>query len=128
MSAIPDFTETELWTVRTALRERYGQAVPVELADIELRLPPTARHTTPCPGVFWSAQGANFVIAKVGEGRYYAQFFYRGYEQYGTGRREWDNLAECVTALLQVQADHARQRAGVASGSTGADFKDGGGD
>ncbi len=118
MAAIPDFNDTELWTVRTALKERYGHEVEVALADVELRLPPTARETTDCPGIFWSAQGANFVVAKVGEGRYHAQFFYRGYEQYGTGRAEWDNLAECVTALLQVQADHARSRA-MQEGETG---------
>jgi len=39
MSAIPDFTDSELWVVRTTLRERYGHDVEIQLADSELRVP-----------------------------------------------------------------------------------------
>ncbi|WP_455208097.1 hypothetical protein [Kaarinaea lacus] len=48
----------------------------------------------------------HFVVSKPGKMRYYAQFYYKGSEQFGTGIREFDNLFECVTTLLRVQADH----------------------
>ncbi len=39
------------------------------------------------------------------------QFFYRRRQMYGTGIPEYDDLAECVVSLLQVQADrHAGQQ------------------
>lgn len=110
MNPIPEFTETELWTVRTALNERYGKPVELQLADSELRLNPESTTLTPCPTVFWAQGGVNFIIFKVGEGEYRSQFFYRNREQFGTGRDYYDNLAECVTILLQVQADHERSR------------------
>lgn len=110
MSAIPDFTDTELWAVRTTLKERYGHDVEIQLADAELRLDPGDRQTTACPTIFWSERGANFVISKVAEKQYHCQFFYRGYEQFGTGRDRYDDMAECTVAVLQVQADHERDR------------------
>jgi hypothetical protein len=111
MDTVPDFTETELWTVRTTVDQRYGKNVELQLADAELRLDPGAPVLTTCPTIFWAERGANFVIFKVGESRYRCQFFYSGREQYGTGRETYDDLAECTTVLLQVQADHERDRA-----------------
>lgn len=111
MSKIPDFNETEIWTVRVAVDQRYGKAVDLELADADLRLDPESETLTSCPTLFWTQRDASFVISKVGESRYRCQFFYSVREQYGTGRDVYDNLAECVTALLQVQSDHERGRA-----------------
>lgn len=96
MPDINDFTDTEMWTVQTTLKERYGKDVEVQLADVELRLSPADRETTSCPALYWSERSANFVVAKLGDERFYCQFFYRGHEQFGIGRDEWDNLAECV--------------------------------
>lgn len=48
----------------------------------------------------------HFVVSKLGKMRYYAQFYYKDSEQFGTGIREFDNLFECVTTSLRVQADH----------------------
>jgi len=46
--------------------------------------------------------------------RYRCQFFYRGYQQYGTGVHEYDDLSECMVSLLQAQADHeARERGDI---------------
>jgi hypothetical protein len=59
--------------------------------------------------------GANFVVSKVAGTQYHCQFFYRGYEQFGTGRTRYDDLTECVVALLQAQADHERDRNELAS-------------
>ncbi len=111
MASIPDFTDTELWSLRTVVKERYGKDVELQLADAELRLDPDSTTLTPCPTVFWSERDANFAIFKVGENRYRCQFFYSRREQYGTGREVYDNLAECATVLLQVQADHERDQA-----------------
>jgi len=121
--AIPDFNSAERWVIESALKERYGHIVPIELADSELKLDPGAPVITTCPTVFWSERGCNFLIFKTGEDRYRSQFFYSDDEQFGTGRAEYDELAECVGLLLQLQADHEKQRQGVQSGMTGSEIK-----
>ena len=117
--SIPDFNSAERWVIESALKERYGRNVPIELADSELKLDPGAPVITACPTVFWSERGCNFLIFKTGEDRYRSQFFYTDEEHYGTGRDEYDELAECVGLLLKLQADHEKQRQGVHSGMTG---------
>ena len=112
MSQIPDFTESELWVVRTSLKERYGGDIDVELADAEIRLDPSSRTLTNCPTIFWSQRDANFVVFKIEDSRYRSQFYYRGFQQYGTGTSDYDNIGQCVTVLLQVQADHERSEQG----------------
>ncbi len=105
--SIPDFTDAELWIVRTTLQERYRATCDIELAEAEIRLQPTDRETTPVPTLYWQAGDCHFVIFKTGIERYRCQFFYRIHQQYGTGKEEFDTLAECITTLLQVQADYA---------------------
>jgi hypothetical protein len=122
--AIPDFNSAERWVIESALKERYGHFVQIELADSELRLEPDAPALTTCPTVFWSERGCNFLIFKTAEDRYRSQFFYSDEEQYGTGRAEYEELAECVGLLLKLQADHEKQRQGVQSGMTGGQIKD----
>ena len=106
MTTIPDFTDNEIWIIKTALRERYGREVEPELVDIEMRLNPFSSTLTSCPALYWSEQGANFIIAKTAEHGYRPQFFYRVHQQYGTGVEEYTDLTQCVVTLLQVQADH----------------------
>ncbi|UCH52776.1 MAG: hypothetical protein JSW09_09260 [Pseudomonadota bacterium] len=105
---IPDFTETETWIVAQTLRERYGSEVDVQHGDSEIRLFPEDRELTVVPCLVWSQRNVNFVIFKAGEKRFRGQFYYRGFQQYGTGKPEYDDLGECVVTLLQVQADHDR--------------------
>lgn len=121
-SALPDFTSNEQHIVSQALLERYGKLVTLQLADSELQLEPAPAPPSDCPTLFWSERGADFVICKVGENRYRCQFFYSANEQFGTGRDTYDNLAECVTTLLQVQADHEKTRQGVPSGASRAEL------
>ena len=116
---IPDFNDTELWVIRQAETERFRKQVDVQTADAELRLDPSDRELTLCPVVYWREDKAQFVIFKTGEDRYRCQFFYADDEQYGTGRAEFDELAECVSLLLKLQADHEKQRQGVQTGMTG---------
>ncbi|MHB8253198.1 MAG: hypothetical protein ACYDEV_05745 [Acidiferrobacter sp.] len=110
MVPIPDFTDTELWVARSAINERYGKTVAVDLADSELRLDRESTALTVCPTLFWTERATSFVVFKVGAGRYRCQFFYSAHEQYGTGREEYEDMGECVTHVLQLQADHERSR------------------
>ena len=110
MNTIPEFNDTELWIVRTTLKERYGHEPELQFADAELRLDPVKPTLTECPALAWQGHEATFVIFKSGDSRYRAQFYYSIREQYGTGIAEFGDLAECVTTLLQAQADQYRKR------------------
>ncbi len=111
MAEIPDINDTELWIIKTTLKERYGEEIDIQLADAEVRLSPADRELHNCPVAYWQADDCNFVVFKAGDARYRCQFFFRGYQQYGTGRLEYDDLAECMVDLLQTQADYtARER------------------
>ena len=107
---IPDFNDTELWFIRQAVSERFRKEIDTQNAGAELRLHPSARELTLCPVVYWKEQGCHFVIFKVGEKKP-QPIFYSVRDQYGTGHNEYTDLGECVTTLLQVQADHAAKRA-----------------
>ncbi len=111
MLKIADITENELWIVRSTLRERYGEEIELQPADSEIRLRPSDRDLTAVPVLYWERGDCHFVIFKTGDRRYRCQFYYRLYQQIGTGVHEYDDLSECVVSLLQVQADHeARER------------------
>lgn len=126
MNRISDVDDAERWVIESALRERYGTRIATQLADTALQLHPGDASLTSCPTVYWEERGAAFVIVKVGNGRYRAMFFYPDdplEEQYGAGKPEYDDLLECVTALLRVQADHEKERKGVHSGKTGRELR-----
>ena len=110
MSRIADFAESELWIIRTTLRERYGEPLEPLLADTELRLNPYSSELTPCPAACWEQHGCHFIVCKTGDSRYRSQFYYRVHQMYGTGVEEYDDLSECMVTLLQVQADYAASR------------------
>jgi len=110
-TSVPDITSTEFWVVETAIKERYGAGViEVQVADSDIRLDPADREVTSCPTLYWTDGTAHFVIFKVGDGLFRSQFFYSKREQFGTGRRQYDDLAECVSLLLKMQADHLSSR------------------
>jgi hypothetical protein len=112
MTEISDITDKETWVVRTALRERYKADVELQMADADIRLNPSDQHTSSCPVWYWQWENCHFVIFKTGDRRYRSQFFYRPYQQYGTGVREYSDLTECIVSLLQTQADHAAKEQG----------------
>ena len=127
MSAIPEFDDGERWVVESTLKERYGKIVSVQLADVELKLAAEDAQLTACPTLYWEERGAGFVVAKVGEGRYRSMFFYADdplEEQFGAGKPVYEDLFECVTAVLRVQADHEKERKGAHSGRTAQDLTD----
>ena len=117
---IPDFTDTEWQLVSQVLLERYSRLVPLQSADVELQLDPAGGTLTTCPALYWNELGAEFIVAKVADQRYRCQFFYSAGEQFGTGRDVYENLGDCVTTLLQVQADHHGTRSGPLTGTPGA--------
>ncbi len=108
-SADTDFTDAELWTLRETLRERYGHDVELQFGEAEMRLDRQDRHLVACPIAAWSDGDCTLLIARAGTGDFRCEFFYRVHQHFGTGINRFDNLAECVVTLLQVQADHARQ-------------------
>jgi len=110
MSSIPDFDTEELKAIADTLQERYGETVPYERADIELRLTPDDSQVTECPAVYWEKLGCNFVLAKTADSQFFSQFFYTNKEQFGTGRQFYTDLIECLITTLQVQADHELKR------------------
>ena len=109
MTQIPDFTDSEKWIVTTTLKERYREDVPFDEVATEMRLNPMSSQMVECPALYWQRGKCHFVIVKVADGRYRAQFFYRVHQPYGTGIEEFGDLTECVVTLLQVQADQESQ-------------------
>lgn len=126
MTGTVEIDDRERRLVESILLERYGRIVPIQLADVELKLAPGDPHLLTCPTLYWEERGAAFAIAKVAEGRYRTMFFYLAdleQEQYGTGRPDYDNLADCVIEVLRAQADHEKERHGVVSGKTARDLE-----
>ena len=117
---IPDFTDSEFQLVNQILLERYGRLVPLQSAEVELLLKTEDKEPTPCPALYWNELGAEFIVAKAGEQRFRCQFFYSADEQFGTGRDTYDNLGDCVTTLLQLQADHHGTRAAALTETLGS--------
>lgn len=106
MPSVPDITDAEQWAVETTLKERWPkQGIEMQIADVEIRMYPTDRELTACPAMFWEVDKTSFVIVKVAEKTYRCQFYYRGYQQYGTGKSEFDDITDCVVTMLQVHAD-----------------------
>jgi len=109
---IPEFTDTELSTVRETVRERFRSDVEIHPIEGEVRIDPSDHELTLCPGLYWRGEErVQFVLFKTGASRYRCQFFYRVHQQFGTGREEYDDIGDCVVTLLQVQADHAAKEA-----------------
>ncbi|MCP3868672.1 MAG: hypothetical protein GY703_11365 [Gammaproteobacteria bacterium] len=112
MQDVPDISESETWVVKTTLQERYKETVELQIADAEIRLRPSDREVTSCPVWYWQQNDCNFVVFKTGTRKYRSQFFYRLYQQYGTGKLDYSDIAECVVSLLQAQADHEAKERG----------------
>jgi hypothetical protein len=113
MQRIPDFTQNEQWVVTTTLKERYGDDKEIRLGDSEARLNPNSMELTEVPVLYWEHDGCHFVIFKTGQAQYRCQFYYRGYEQFGTGVDQYDDIGDCVISLLRTQADHHADRSGA---------------
>ena len=112
MKKIPDFTNFEIETVQSTVNERFDREVELQLGDAEVRLNPHTTDMVQCPIMLWKDDGCQFVIIKQGQHSYRPQFFYKVTDEYGTGVSEYVDIADCIIALLQTQADHHSQRVG----------------
>ena len=121
--AISDFSDSELKLIGQTLFERYGRMVALQTGDAEIQLHAESGALDTCPVVYWEERGAHFVVFKLGDTRFKAQFFYNETTQYGTGKESFDNLGDCVVTLLQAQADHEQQMKGIRSGMTRLDIE-----
>ena len=108
MDSIPNFTPADIKTVRQLVHHRYRGTIEIQLANSELVFNPTREQRADYPMLFWHVHGANFAVIRSGLNRFRCQFFYTPHDQYDTGREEYDSLEQCVTTLLQTQADHER--------------------
>ena len=108
MDSIPNFTPAEIETVRQLIHQRCQETIEIQLADSGLKLDLKREQQVDCPTLFWYMWGANFAVIRSGINRYRCQFFYTPHDQYSTSRKEYDSLEQCLTTLLQVQADHDR--------------------
>ena len=114
MTRVPDYTEDEHSIVRKTVDSRWKKdPVEIQLADAEVQLDPKIPEMIECPVLFWLAGGCSFVVMKCGENRYKCNFFYKELEQISTGIEKCDDLQQCVTVLLQTQADHDSVRSGA---------------
>jgi hypothetical protein len=111
-----EFTGPELHRIREMLTQSYGKDVEIQLADCDLLLDGEDAESTACPAVFWHKRGANFVVFKLSMSQFRTQFFYTPHEKFGTGIDEYNDLDECVVAVLQTQSDHERESGGVPTG------------
>jgi hypothetical protein len=121
---IPDFSESELDTVRTLSQQRFKKEIELHIADAELSLDKETDVLTECPTLFFRERACNFALFKTGFSEFRCQFFYEPADQYGTGHTHYNDLTVCIAALLQTQSDHERESRGVKSGANGEDLTD----
>lgn len=115
MNNIPAFTAAERRIVEAGMIYRYGQVVPLQDADVELKLDLAKEDLTACPGIYWNERGVQFVVCKTGEKDYRSYFFYTDDQQYRIGEQDYDHLEDCIRNLLQLQADHDAIRRNIMS-------------
>ena len=108
MDSIPNFAPADIETVQQLVYQRYGRGIEIQLTNPELMLNPTGEQQIDYPTVFWHVHRANFAVIRSGLNRFRCKFFYTPHDQHGTGRKEYDSLEQCVTTLLQIQANHER--------------------
>ncbi|MBI1423884.1 MAG: hypothetical protein GC149_10500 [Gammaproteobacteria bacterium] len=110
---VPDFTKDEIRVIQDTLKERYGHAMEIELAEAEMRLNPALTEMTLCPIVYWEVGDCHFVVAKVDKYHFMNHFYYRLYQTYATEKRRYDDVLDCVVSLLRAQADYELKEQGV---------------
>jgi len=113
--ASADFTDREWQLVHELLRQRYGARVGLDPIEVDVASAADAESAC-CPGLHWCERGAHFVVVRIAGAAWRGQFFYDDETLLGPGERVFDDLGDCVTTLLRLQADDERQRsAGSAS-------------
>ena len=104
-----DFSDSEIGRIQELLAGQYHRDVELQLAECDLDVGGEDDGSATCATVVWYAGGANFAVYKTGPQRYRSRFFYTPHEQFPTGISEFNDLDQCVLALLQAQSDHERE-------------------
>ncbi len=117
-----DYTEREWQAVQQALNERYKSPVEIHLADCEVQPDKAHNERVERPAIFWSALDCNFVLIKMADDEFQGFFFYQPDEHFASAQQTYSNAVNCVTALLQSQADQFGESQGYVSGATAADI------
>ena len=102
----PDLSKDEVRLIEATLVERFGEKIPVQLADVELRLTPGSIDMTLCPCAYWEVGDVHFLIARTDRYHFFGTFYYRGYQQYGTEKRRYDDLFDCITSTLKAHEEY----------------------
>jgi hypothetical protein len=106
MSLVPDITEAEQWAVETTLKECWpDRCIEPQLADVEIKMYPQNQELTAGPAVSREVGSTSFVIINVADRACRSPFYYRGFQQRGTGKTDYDDITGCVVTRLQVHAD-----------------------
>jgi len=115
MSELPAFNAQERRAVEAAMIYRYGQLVPLEETEVEVRLTPGSTALTTVAGMYWHERNVQFTVCKLAEKRYRSYFFYTEDQQYRIGEQDYDVIEDCVRNLLQLQVDHEVKRRAIMS-------------
>lgn len=98
---ILDYTAAQFNSAQAIINQRYGEAISLHLADNDDPI-------NPCPALFWTARGCNFIVLKTAEAVFAARYFYKTDAQFSTVQQQFNTLEDCVSAVLQAQIDHAQ--------------------
>jgi hypothetical protein len=100
-----NFTESEIEATKKLVDERWkDKDVSIHLADIEYTKE-GEEAVNLYPALVWEDKSSTFVVLKMGMLSYKSFFYYLKNKRYDTGVLEYNDLNECVTTLMQSQAD-----------------------
>jgi hypothetical protein len=112
MTDIPDYSDKEVKIAQQSINECYGKEIALQLADAEICPDTSARELIEVPALFRAERDASFEIGRLDKSKYRSQFFYRGYQRFGTGHQVFDDIGNRVITSLQVQANHEARENG----------------
>ncbi len=100
-----NFTQSEIDATKKIVDERWkDKNITVHLADIDYAKEGD-ETSQPYPALVWEDKNTTFIVLKMGMLVYKSFFYYLKNKRYDTGVLEYNDLQECVTSLMQSQAD-----------------------
>jgi hypothetical protein len=105
----PEFTKDKIRLAEAILVERFGEKIAVVHPDAELPPNPGATEITPCPSRYRQRVGVHFLKSRADKYHIFKSLYDRGFQQYGTEKRPYDNQFGYITSLLKA---HEEKQAG----------------
>lgn len=100
-----NFTQSEIDATKKLVDERWkDKNITVHLADIDYTKE-EEETVQAYPALVWEDKNTTFIVLKMGMLTYKSFFYYLKNKRYDTGILEYNDLQECVTSLMQSQAD-----------------------